>query len=307
MHSLISIIYVNFNTSELLTASISSLIKHSATVRFEIIIVDNNSREEEKKILKQVLNLAGAISIKWLPENRGFGAANNSGAAMAKGNYLFFLNPDTLIRNNVLRIFCDFFFNASVNIAACGGSLWNETANKNHSYGNFPGLRQEIFMVGFGLSLLFPRFYQRKVAIGSEIYSDEVATVDYIVGADFFIKTDIFKVIEGFDEEYFMYYEDADLCKRLNLAGYRAVILPQAEIVHLEGGAVKQQGGGFNIWKFEMLLKSKLRYYKIWEADKLLIIKAVLFLQIIAQFFKGNQGNSLPLLIRTYFNALRNS
>jgi GT2 family glycosyltransferase len=308
MNILVSVIYVTYNCSDLALDSIRSLEVHSKGLIYEVIIVDNASRaEERKKLADWAENRTETTRVVYSEENSGFGKANNIGAAYAKGKYLFFLNPDTVVLNDVIGIFYNYLESADKDVAACGGNLLKPDGTPNDSYGNFPGLLQELCHVGLGLSVLLNRYYKKHIAIGSTA-PKIVSVVPYIVGADMFIRSDYFRMLQGFDENYFMYYEETDLFFRLHNRGLKAHLLPEARIVHLEGSDANNTNNnkkGFNHKKFEMISISKMYYYKKWLPRYLMpFLKGVLFMQIIVQYFKGKRGSDLRGLLTTHFNIM---
>ncbi|WP_339784484.1 MAG: glycosyltransferase family 2 protein [Imperialibacter sp.] len=308
MHTFISVIYVNYNCSNLTIASIGSLETHCKDVSFEVIIVDNASKVEEKHVLDLWAGQNPAKNVKtiWAEQNLGFGKANNLGASHATGKFLFFLNPDTLICNDVLSIFSEFLETSAPSIVACGGKLLTAEKEPTASYGNFPGVLQELGNIGLGLSFILGRHYQSRIAINSVTHQKAPAKVPYIVGADIFIYADTFNNLYGFDESFFMYYEETDLFFRLSRKGLDSYIVPAAEIIHLEGGAIKALSKeSFNHKKFEMLLASKLNYYQKWSTGFLLpFIKLIFLLQIVIQFLKGRMGGKLSPLLESYFSIV---
>jgi GT2 family glycosyltransferase len=308
MNTVVSVIYVNYNSSALIVDSIDSLTTQCKDVPFEVIIVDNASKVEEKQkldALKMERN-RNNIQIIYASENLGFGRANNLGATKATGKYLFFLNPDTLICNDVLTIFFDFLESSGPKIVACGGALLTPDKKPTSSYGNFPGIVQELGNIGLGFSFILGSYYQKRLAINAIAYQTAPAKVAYIVGADIFISADAFNVLKGFDETFFMYYEETDLFYRLSKKKLASYIIPYAQIIHLEGGAVNSLATEkFNHVKFEMLLASKVYYYrKWWSKSSLPLFKLIFLLQIVVQFAKGNMGNQLKPLLKSYFSIV---
>lgn len=306
MIPLVSIIYVNYNTSALLISSIESIIRHCRETSFEIIINDNASREQEKNFLKEWVsqNLDKQVNLIFSVQNEGFAKANNAGAEQSNGEYLFFLNPDTLVVNDVLKIFSDFLESSELKVAAVGGNLLRADLSPNYTYGNFPGIMLELCNIGLGLSVLLNRYYKNRLAIGCKVSDKMIRKVPYIIGAAIFIPAVNFNLIHGFDENYFMYYEETDLFKRLREVGLDAYILPEAEIIHFEGAAVgKSDPENFNYHKFEMLLHSKFYYYQKWKPEIAGLIRAIVLLQIIVQYFKGKWGNDLRRLLSLYHRS----
>lgn len=306
MHPAVTVIYVNYNSSELLIRSAESVMRRCTSVDFEIIVVDNQSAPAEKQILFGWCNnqQAGLITYIENKANLGFASANNLGAEQAKGKYLFFLNPDTEVINDVIFTFHQFMETSADNVAACGGNLLHPDGSPAHSYGNFPGTLLELCNIGLGLRLLFNAYFTRHVAIGSVVYTDHIMRVPYVVGAAMFISSHWFNKIRGFDETYFLYYEETDLFRNLHNRGLKSFILPEARLIHHEGGAIESYARGhFNYFKFEHLLKSKRYYYRKWHGSLYAhSLEPLFFLQIVVQYFKGKMGNSFHKLFTIFFN-----
>ncbi len=300
---LVSVVYVNYHTFHLLQESVRSLEEHCTKIPFEIIVVDNASGENEKNMLGEWLALKARknVTLIFSESNAGFATGNNLAAKEARGNYLFFVNPDTLLLNDALSLFYDHLESSEPNVAACGGNLLKADHSPNYSYGNFPGILLELCNVGLGLSFLLNGYYKQHIAIGSTLSSEKIMEVPYIVGAGLFIRSEIFNIAGRFDENYFMYYEETDLFFRLRRLKYRSCLIPMARIVHLEGGAVgKSSEKDFNYLKFGMILKSKLYYYQKWHASSLPVIKGLIKMQILVQYLKGKWGNDLKRLYSIY-------
>lgn len=245
----VSIIIVNYFTSELINKCISSIFDKVIGIEYEIIIVDNNTEE-----LSRVIRAADDSRVKLLqlPDNVGFGLANNAGAEIARGRYLFFLNPDTTLMNNAVKILYE-FAETHQNIGACGGNLYDENLNPTHSFRlSRPGIRQELndLFCGFpdrikyGCSLVFN-------------YSGKPLKVGYITGADFMISKNKFQKISGFSMAYFMYYEETDLCERLSRLNLSIFSVPNAHIQHMEG---KSFNCSQNIGRISMIETSRRIY-----------------------------------------------
>ncbi len=223
----VSIIIVNYFTSELINKCISSIFDKVIGIKYEIIIVDNNTEE-----LSRVIRAADDSRIKLLqlPNNVGFGLANNAGAEIAIGKYLFLLNPDTVLMNNAVKILYD-FAEAHQDMGACGGNLYDENINPAHSFRlSRPGIRQELNDLFCGLPDRIK--YGRNIVFN---YGEKPLRVGYITGADFMVSKNNFQKIDGFSMEYFMYYEETDLCERLSRLNLSIFSVPNAHIQHLEG------------------------------------------------------------------------
>lgn len=222
----VSIIIVNYNSFQLVLDSIDSIYKFTTGLTFEIIVVDNNSPqrdiEELNDYYKDVIFIRNT-------QNKGFGSGNNLGAKHAKGKYLFLLNPDTILLNNAIDKFFT-FCNQHRHVGIVGGNLYDSDRKPAFSCWSFlPGLLAEIdFLSHYQIG----KFLRR---IGSFNYTDSPQKVGYISGADLFIPRSTYLEAGGFDEDFFMYYEETELTYRVKRLGYAVYSLPDAAILHLEG------------------------------------------------------------------------
>lgn len=219
----VSVIIVNYHTKELIRNCIRSVMEHTpAAVSYEIIVVDNDTENLTD------LAIADNIRTLQLEANVGFGRANNAGAAIARGETLFFLNPDTLLLNDALSILLE-AMKSDNRIGVCGANLFDAALVPMHSH--------------YYCTLTFRHALRSALTSAESLYgiarqhnfSPKPKDVEYITGADLMIRADLFNRIGGFHERIFMYYEDVDLCYRVRREGYRCVNVPSARIMHLEG------------------------------------------------------------------------
>lgn len=227
---IVSIIIVNYKTEKEIESCILSIKKHTK-IPYEIIVVDNNDMTAFEKVLKK--DFPKVIYLKPF-ENLGFGSGNNFGSKQAKGKYLFFLNPDTIVNYRAIDLLVDFLErNSKAGIVA---PIF--TDQKNIPY-PLQGSKQlnplnGIFTLSW-ISRLFPNnpisrnFWLRN---WNKIENKEV---DVVPGSALLIRKEIFNKIGRFDEKFFLYFEEHDLTRRLRQAGYKIFILPQAKVVHLWG------------------------------------------------------------------------
>lgn len=222
----VSIIIVNYNTTDLLLQCVDSIVTNTHGTSYEIIVVDNGSREDNLRLLRQ----DSRVNLIEQNDNLGFGRANNAGADVAKGEYLFLLNPDTILLNDAISILYN-HIKANPSIGICGGNLYDSDLVPIHSHDMLkPSILSE-------LDTVFGHIYY-KLRYGKNSWfnhSGKPMTVALITGADIMIKRETWNAVKGFDPSFFMYYEDSDLCTRVSDAGYLIVNVPQAEIIHLEG------------------------------------------------------------------------
>jgi hypothetical protein len=253
MNNQVSIIIVNYNCEEYTCNCIASIYKFVSGPGFEIIVVDNASSNNSALIISERFPEVKLIINN---SNLGFGSANNIGARNAVGKYLFFLNPDTLLLSDAVGDFYAFLEKANQDVACCGGNLVRVDDSPNKSYGNFPSVLQQFSDIGF--RKLYKKLHSEKLAMGKVCDFQVIRLVDYIVGAAFCIKKKVFEEMSGFDEQFFMYYEETDLFFRLNKMGYKSYLLPLVKIIHLEGVTMESREP-FNYGMWEMMEKS--RYY----------------------------------------------
>lgn len=247
----VSVIIVNFHTSRLIDDCIDSLFNLSKETPFEVIVVDNAS-ESLRESLKNASRKE--VRIIQLPENIGFGRANNAGAAIAEGHHLFFLNPDTVLLNDAVTILSQFLDN-NPDCGACGGNLFDENQSPATSLKRFaPGPAWEINEL---LHLL-----PEKIIYGRNRNFNHLGRplrVAYVTGADLMIRKETFERLGGFAPEFFMYYEETDLCRRIRREGLWICSVPQARIIHLEG---KNRGAKTAGWKTDIIEESRSIYYR---------------------------------------------
>jgi GT2 family glycosyltransferase len=230
----VSIIIVSYNTKDLLYNCIESIYKQTKNINFEIIVSDNGSKDGSVEIIRK--DFPDVIIIE-NNLNLGFGAANNRAAQFASGTYLFFLNSDTIILNNAVLMFYEKAKKDNLSLVGC--LLSDGDGNIIHSAENFATPFKSCIRMAYHFfpSLRKIKLFFRKDKFLS--FEDVVSNkkVDYITGADLFIASEVFRMLSGFDENFFMYFEDDDICRRACLYGYGSYIVAGPEIMHLGGGS----------------------------------------------------------------------
>jgi GT2 family glycosyltransferase len=242
----VSIIIVNYNTSLLLRNCINSIIHFTSDIKFEIIVVDNSSKDDSCKMIRE---LFPSVTLFVSKTNLGFGRANNKGVELARGKYLLLLNSDTILFNNAIKFFFDFMEQDNNHeIGVCGGNLLKSDMSPNFSYSlYYPSL----------FSILCYRSHFTFL-LNNESFNatNKIKDVAIIIGADLFMRRDLFNEINGFDPKFFMYVEDGDLLYRIKKKNYRIVSNPNVEIIHLQGASSN------TIFKYKMEITSYLIYFK---------------------------------------------
>lgn len=232
--------------------AINSILEKTTDISYEIIIVDNGSTDRSKEIFEN----DSRISYIYSEKNLGFGRANNLGLKIAKGRNILFLNTDTLLQNNAVKVLSD-YIDSDDKIGVCGGNLYSKEGKPTVSFERlFPGPLKTLNYLtkGFLYKLLF-----RNISFN---YSGHPIEVAYVCGADMMIKRSVLDECGSFSSSYFMYYEETDLCRRIKKSGKRIRVIPDAKIIHLEGGTVNKNNSGFNYRKFEMQSVSRKIFIK---------------------------------------------
>jgi len=213
---------VNFRSRHYLERCLFSISENlPASLCTEVIIVNN----DEKPLDRTIADIGGgfAIQIVEIGENVGFGRAHNTGFQISRGEYVLFLNPDTRISPGVLVGMLDVFARDQ-KIGIAGPLLVDEVGNiEPDCFGN---RRTPLSTIG-------RKIFQRSKNL--EQAGEEVFETDWISGGAMLVRKGVFEKMGGFDEKFFMYFEDVDLCLRAKKAGHKIAVNPKARIFHESG------------------------------------------------------------------------
>ncbi len=275
----VSIIIINYNTKDLTKKCIESVFCHTQKNCFEVIVIDNASRDGSYETLS-TLEYKNYCYI-YNEKNIGFSKANNKAALTASGEYLLFMNSDMIFLNDVVSsLFKKIHHDPSVGVV--GPKFLNPDRTLQVSCRNFPG-------IAFGLIKFFPflkRFLPEK---DLEYYQDQrdysvEQKVDTVSAGALMISRKLFRDIGGFDEFSFMYAEDADICRQVRDRGLKVVYDPSATLIHF-GGQSSKLNSYKAIWSYYF---SFYHLYKKYYFGKVaILIKPVFFLRAII----GVMGN----------------
>lgn len=226
----VSVIIVNYNTKELTKNCIDSVFTQTLGISYEVILIDNASTDGSIELFEQDKRIFVLKSDK----NLGFGNANNMGVAKATGKYLFFLNSDTYLVNNAIKAFYDFLeAHQEEQIGAVGCLLKKEDGSYCHSYAPFPSIYIEILKpILLPLSRIIGKPWRY---LDKPSFKAPYMPVDYVTGADLFVKKVLVDLYGAFDSDFFMYYEESEMQYRWARAGFASYIISTPQIVHLEG------------------------------------------------------------------------
>lgn len=233
----LSIIVVNWNAGDQLRACMASIVQASAGMSpsCEVIVVDNASTDDS---LSGIDNHGLTVHVIANADNRGFAAACNQGARVAHGEYLLFLNPDTRLFADSLTRPMEFMTrpeNSSIGI--CGIRLVDESGDTSTCAARFPSLRV-LSGVILGLSRPFPWMFPPHLMTPRELNTSQV--VDQVIGAFFLIRREVLDRCSGFDERFFVYFEEVDLSLRAKHLGYASYFIAETSAFHKGGGCSEQ-------------------------------------------------------------------
>jgi hypothetical protein len=273
----LSIIIINYNLAKEIEDCLNSLLLITDSLedfKYEILIVDNNS--PDKKITETETKFKrDNINFFYLDENVGFGKGCNYGFSKAFGEYICFLNPDTIIKEDIFLPIID-LFKSDKSIGIIGPKQQTRAPFFDFSAGFYPNILFELFNL-FGVGVFFEGFI---VFILTKIKNNKILRVDWILGASIFIKSEMFSVIDGFDKDYFMFYEEVDLCKRVSNQGFKIVYSPQYSIHHIGSVSGKKD---YTLYTIRTYSSKYLYISKHYKSFYKLLMGFLLYIQLFSQ------------------------
>jgi GT2 family glycosyltransferase len=256
----ISVVIVSWNIRDLLSRCIASVKREadSAGLRVEVIVVDNASSDSTVECLAREVPDVAIIA---LSENRGFAAANNLGIARARGSALLLLNPDTKMLPGSLSALRR-ALHASPHIGLVGALLLNPDGSLQSAGYRFPGLVQ-VFL---DLFPIHPRLIGSRLN-GRMPTGDGLSplAIDHPLGACMLVRRTVIEQIGMLDEQYFMYSEEIDWCRRIKAAGWTILTAPAARVIHYGGQSTGQMAEDM----FLQLHRSRNRYFRRYHSARL--------------------------------------
>lgn len=256
----VSVIIVSFNTREALRHCLQSL-RDQQGLNLEILVVDNASADGSAAMVAEAFPQVRLLA---QDQNLGFAAANNRAFAVARGDYLVLLNSDAQLQSGVLQTAVA-LMDAHPDVGLCGARLSSPEGHWQPSARCFPSPLND-FLALSGLAHRFPRnrFFGRMDRTWAD--PGEPAAVDWVPGAFAVLRREALDRVGGFDERFFLYYEEVDLCRRLAAAGYVVQYWPQLRVVHIGGESARavtrlhraSAGSQLTLWR----MRSAYLYYR---------------------------------------------
>lgn len=276
---ILSVIIINYNLEEEINNCLNSLLKTLDKVEklsqsFEIIIVDNNSPNKSLSLLEEKYK-SEKIHFFYSEKNLGFGKGCNLGASKAKGEFLLFLNPDTIVEEDIFTTIID-LFKSEKKIGIIGPKQQTRKPFFDFSAGFYPNIFFELLNL-FGLGVFFEGFL---VNLLTKFSSKDFFNVYWILGAAIFIRKDLFDTIDGFDKDYFMFFEEVDLCRRVYRRGYKIVYYHKLKIHHIGSVSGKRNYFLYTVRTYASKYLFLTKHYK-FPLKQILI--TLLHIQLISQ------------------------
>jgi GT2 family glycosyltransferase len=317
----LSVLIVSWNVADLLSRCLASieaqsqptdwpqvrrlpLLDGEAPAALEVIVVDNASADDTVARIRQGFPW---VQVQANADNAGFSRGNNQALTRSHGRWLLFLNPDTEVRPGALAILLD-FAQTHAGLGVVGPRLIYPDGSVQSSRRRFPTV-----LTTFWESTLLEQWWPhnpwaRRYRL-EEVPDTAVQTVDWLVGACLLIPRAVMDQVGGWDEGFFMYSEELDLCRRIKSAGWQVVFTPQAEVIHYEGKSSEQIVAARHL-RFQA---SKVRYARKYHG-RLAAGSLRLFLlstyawQLLAEALKWLLGHKRALRaarISAYWSVLK--
>jgi len=246
----LSVIIVSWNVAEQIERCLLSIDKYLSKINKEVIVIDNNSTDQTKDLIKQRFP---GVKLIINSINKGFAAANNQGAQIAQGEYFLILNPDTEFIDESLGSALA-FMDQQQNIGICGINIINRDQSDQLSIRPFPDLYSQIITLG-KLNNIWPQLNKHYLSINFDYHQSQ--SVASISGACFLIERKVWSQLNGFEEHFLIWFEEVDLCYRCQQSGLTVYYYAPACIIH--DGA--QSFSQLLPWAKQKLFNRSLLYY----------------------------------------------
>lgn len=301
----LSIVIVNYNVKEFLTQCLDSIFKSQTQYNYEVIVVDNSSRDSGRDEICSTFK-----DITWIDnsENVGFGRANNQGFSHAKGVYTLILNPDTVLQEDTLEK-CISYLLAHPEVGGLGiKGLDGSGQFLPESKRALPTPLVALWKIT-GLSAIFPKSSVFARYHLGHLSPEENHEVDILVGCFMMVPTQLLMSVGGFDPQYFMYGEDIDLSYELQKTGHKNIYFSDSQIIHYKGESTKR--GSLNyvrmFYKAMVLFAKKQFTGSSAAAYSLLIYSGIYLRATLAIVARLGKSTFTPLLDAAVLFAVLNT
>lgn len=223
-YPLVSAVVLNYRSPRDTVRCVQALRQQSIADALEIIVVDNHSEDESIGYIRGQLQSTPNVRIVEHPKNLGFGRGNNGAVRLARGDYLLILNPDNILPADALGSMVE-CLRSSPSVGMAGPALVHPDGTLRPSARAFPGV---IDLLRKRMSpIAWRQQYDETMA---SYRKQDIVDVDWIVGGCFLMRMDDYRSLQGFDDRFFLFFEDIDLCRRVWNMGKRVVFLPNIQV-----------------------------------------------------------------------------
>lgn len=276
----LSIIIVNYNVKYFLEQCLFSVKKACLYIDAEVIVVDNLSSDGSKEYLNDKFP---EVIFIWQSSNDGFGKASNSALKNAKGDYVLFLNPDTIVPEDCFEK-CLAFFASNKKAGGLGVRMLDGTGQfLKESKRGFPTPVTSFFKMA-GLAHLFPSSAMFARYHAGHLPENENAEVEVLAGAFMMLSKKAIASTAGFDEDFFMYGEDVDLSYRIKQAGMANFYLANTTILHFKGESTQKMSRDYSNHFYGAMLLFVKKHYGANKATVFFMQNAIAFSKLLASF-----------------------
>lgn len=278
----IAVLIVNWNTRDYLVRCLEALEAHRGAHEVEVWVVDNASTDDSVCYVKQHFPSVHLIENS---ENIGFTRANNQAYSLTSGDYVLLLNSDAFILEGALDRLVE-VMERYPDTGIAGAQLYYEDGSLQPSCYAFPTLTTELWQ-----TLWLDRLFPKSRVFGKYLMTfwsmDDLRVVDWLMGSCMLVRRSAIEQIGLFDESYFMYSEETDLCYRMQQAGWKTRYVPSAKSVHVWGGSSNQVGKETLV----RLYQSRVLFFrKHYGAVAAALYKLILRLNSLLRSIAGSVG-----------------
>ena len=272
---ILSIIIVNWNTRQDLLECLESIFANPTVAELEVVVVDNASTDGSAEA---VANIYPHVKLIQSSENTGFAKANNRAVALTTTKYWLLLNPDTLVHSGAIDRLLQYLAEHA-NVAAVGPRLINPDGSGQLSVWRRPTLFREWWRL-----FHFDRLYPLSQYPPFVLTSTQSRRVDILHGACLLLRGDVVRGMGLFDEDYFVFSEEIDLCDRLGLAGWELHWVPQAVVTHKGSQSTRQVADAM----FIELYRNKTKFFRKRRGRlAAMLYKLILLQAALARYLSG--------------------
>lgn len=241
----VAVILVNYNSSAFTLDCLASIAATSASggPSRHVVVVDNHSSEIEYALLRDVQSRFPGVTLIRSNVNLGFSGANMLGTQVIDARYFLFLNNDTVFQNDVIGILFG-FMELQPDAGICTAQMFDGGYSFTKSFHYFPHIVESLFGVGFARMLMPGRYPTNRKKY------DQPVCVPYVTGSAMFCRSAALAAVGGLDVTHFLYWEEQDICLRMQQAGFNVFLVPQAHFLHFYGKSTERN---FRIAAEEMI------------------------------------------------------